>query len=177
MFNTSRNKISSSNVKVMQVCPRINCKKYCSLKLDSLHLSRLKAVWIPWLDGSSTDRYRSRFMKLKFSSFFFHPIHDYMFWLSSLTTLNIYKDYFKGRQRWHKLHKCWVKFCSCKLWPETKFALLHLSYDEVAVFVHRRVLWPMKFLIFIVWWTEELCNQQPSPSWWLKLHTGLRAIG
>ena len=66
------------------------------------------------------------------------------------------------RQRWHKLHKCWAKFCSSKLWPKTKFALVHLSYEEVVIFVHRRVLWPRSFLIFIMWWTEELYNQQPS---------------
>ena len=41
-----------------------------------------------------------------------HPIREYMFRLSFLTTLNIYKDYFKGRQR---LCKCEVKLCSCKL--------------------------------------------------------------
>ena len=28
----------------------------------------------------------------------FHPIRDYMFELSFLTTLDIYKDYFKGCQ-------------------------------------------------------------------------------
>ena len=36
--------------------------------------------------------------------------------------------------------KCEAKFCSCKLCPETEFALIHLSLEEVAVFVHRRVL-------------------------------------
>ena len=60
-----------------------------------------------------------------------------MFGLSFLTTLNIYKDYFKGRQR---LHKCEAKFCSCKLWPEIEFSLVHLSLEEAAVFVHDKVL-------------------------------------
>ena len=31
------------------------------------------------------------------------------------------------------------KVCSSKLWPETEFALVHLSYEEAAVFVHRKV--------------------------------------
>ena len=35
----------------------------------------------------------------------FHPIHVYMFGFSFLTTLNIYKDYFKGRYSWCK----WVQ--------------------------------------------------------------------
>ena len=54
------------------------------------------------------------------------------------------------------------KICSCKLWPKIEFALVHLSCEEAVVFVHRRVLWPMSFSIFIVWLTEELCSQQPS---------------
>ena len=29
----------------------------------------------------------------------FHPIREYVFGLSFLTTLNIYNDYFKGRKR------------------------------------------------------------------------------
>ena len=85
-----------------------------------------------------------------------------MFGLSFLTTLNIYKDYFKDHQNWHKLHKCRAKFCSCKLWLEIKFALIHLSLEEAIVFVHRRVLWPKSLLIFTVWWTEELYSQHPS---------------
>ena len=76
--------------------------------------------------------------------------------LGFLTTLNIYKDYFKGRQR---VCKCEVKLCSCKLWPETEFILVHLSFEEATVFVHLRVLWPKNFVVFIVRWTEKLCNQ------------------
>ena len=89
----------------------------------------------------------------------FHPIREYVFRLSFLTNLNIYKNYFKGRQR---LCKCEEKFCSCKLWPKTELTLVHLSLEEAVVFVHRRVLWPKSFLIFIVWWTEEICSQHPS---------------
>ena len=33
----------------------------------------------------------------------FHQIHKYMFELSFLTTLNIYKDNFKGRKRLHTI--------------------------------------------------------------------------
>ena len=88
-----------------------------------------------------------------------------MIGLSFLTILNIYKDYFKGRQR---LRKCEAKFCLCKLWPETEFALVHLSLEEVVVFVHLRVLWPRSFMIFIMWWTKELCSQHSFSSWWLS---------
>ena len=74
-------------------------------------------------------------MKFSFSELI--SLHEYVFRLSFLTTLNIYKDYFKGRKM---LCKCEAKLCSCKLLPETKFALVHLYFEEVAVFVHLRVL-------------------------------------
>ena len=67
----------------------------------------------------------------------FHPIWEYIFELSFLTTLNIYKDYFKGCKR---LRECEAKLCSHKLWPETEFALIHLSLEEAAAFVHHKVL-------------------------------------
>ena len=106
------------------------------------------------IDTISVEVYEIQFFRVDFT-----PIHDYVFRLSFLTTLNIYKDYFKGRKRFHK---CEAKFCSCKLWPKTKFALVHLSLEEATVFVHLRVLWPRSFMIFIVWWIEELCSQHLS---------------
>ena len=89
------------------------------------------------LDNFSTDKLSIEIYEIQFFRADFTPIHKYVFRLSFLTTLNIYKDYFKGRQR---LRKCETKLCSCKLWPKTEFALVHLSFEEVAVFVHRRVL-------------------------------------
>ena len=48
----------------------------------------------------------------------FHPIREYVFGLSFLTTLNIYKDYFKGRKKLVQLHKS--KFHkSEEVWLET----------------------------------------------------------
>ena len=82
-----------------------------------------------------------------------------MFGLSFLTTLNIYKDYFMGRQR---LYKCEAKWYSCKLCLETELAIIHLSLEEAIVFVHHRILWLRSFMIFIVWWTKELCSQHLS---------------
>ena len=70
-------------------------------------------------------------------NFDFYLVRKYMFEFSFLTTLNIYKDYFKGRQR---LREYEAKLCSCKLWSETEFFLVHFSLEEVAMFIHRRVL-------------------------------------
>ena len=62
------------------------------------------------------------------------------------------KDYFKGRQRVHKLHKHWVNSvqANCDR-RQSSCPSLSLSLEEVAVYLHRRVLWPTIFLIFIVW--------------------------
>ena len=102
----------------------------------------------------------SRFMKFNFSKLISLQSEsmclDFFFFF---TTLNIYKDYFKGHQ---KLHKCEAKLCSYKLWSEIEFFLVHLSFEEIAVFVHLKVLWPRSFMIFFVWWNEELCNQHLS---------------
>ena len=62
--------------------------------------------------ASSTDKLSIEVYEKKIFSSNFHPIRVYMFRLSFLTTLNIYKNYFKGRQR---LHECEAKLCSCKL--------------------------------------------------------------
>ena len=68
----------------------------------SIHQA-LKSCSSPWLDSSSTDRVSIEIYEIQIFCSVFHPIHDYMFELSFLTTLNIYKDYFKSRQR---LHSC-----------------------------------------------------------------------
>ena len=114
------------------------------------------------LDNCSIDKLSIEIYENQFFRSNFIPIHIYLFRFYFLTTLNIYKDYFKGRQRLHKLHKCEAKFCSCKLWPETEYTLVHLSLEEVVVLVHHMVLWPKSFLIFIMWWTEELYSQHSS---------------
>ena len=89
------------------------------------------------LDGFSIDKLFVEVYEKQIFSSAFHPIRVYMFEFSFLTTLNIYKDYFKGRQR---LRKCEAKLYSCKLWPETKFVLVHFSLEEIVVFVHCRIL-------------------------------------
>ena len=55
-----------------------------------------------------------------FKSDFTH-IHVYLCRVSSLTTLDIYKDYFKGH------HKVVTVAVTCIVWPEIEFVLVHLS--------------------------------------------------
>ena len=83
------------------------------------------------IDRVSVDIYENQFFRSDFTQ-----IHEYMFGLSFLTTLNIYKDCFKGCHRWCTLMQKFLQ-AYCEL--ET-YALIHLSIQEAIMFVHRRVL-------------------------------------
>ena len=48
---------------------------------------------------------------------------------------------------------------------EDKFALIHLSLEEAAGFVRRRVLWPRSFVIFIVWMNWRTLQPTSFSSW------------
>ena len=50
-----------------------------------------------------------------------------------------------------------------------------LSLEEVAVYVHRRVLWPSIFLIFIVWMNWRTLQPTIFLVGVLKSRTGIRA--
>ena len=58
------------------------------------------------LNSCSIDTLSIEIYENQFFRFDFMHIHVYVFRLSFLTTLNMYKDYFKGRQR---LCKCEAK--------------------------------------------------------------------
>ena len=58
-----------------------------------------------------------------------------------------------------------AKVVALTLWPKTKIALVHLSFEEATVFVHRRVLWPKSFLIFIVWMNWRTLLPTSFSSW------------
>ena len=69
------------------------------------YIATISCTW-EWASNNHLNRYP--ICRDLWSSVFqanFHPICECMFRLSFLTNLNIYKDYFKGRKRWHKLHK------------------------------------------------------------------------
>ena len=90
------------------------------------------------------------------SRFDYTYILEYLCRVSFLTTLDIYKGYFKSRYKWCKALQ---NNNLCILWPETEFALVHHILSRSYCVFTPRVLWPMSFLIFIVGWIEELCNQ------------------
>ena len=63
-------------------------------------------------DSFSIDKLFIEIYENQFFKSDFIPIRVYMLRLSFLTTLNIYKDFFKGRKRLLMREE---KFCSCKL--------------------------------------------------------------
>ena len=92
------------------------------------------------LDSYSIDNLYIEIYENQFFRSDFTHIRVYMFMLSFLITLNIYKDYFKGHHsgcKWVQLNA--KVFHMHILWPET-YALVHFSLEEIAMFVRRRVL-------------------------------------
>ena len=87
------------------------------------------------IDNLSIKIYENQYFRSNFTQ-----IYVYLFRLSFLTTLNIYKDYFKGRHNVCKLMKLDANVLFKQIVIGDKFALVHLSLEEVAVFVRRRVL-------------------------------------
>ena len=85
------------------------------------------------LNYCSTDTLSIEIYENQFFRFNFTHIHMYVFRLPFFTTLNIYKDYFKGRQ------KVVALVVASILWPET-YALVDLFLEEAAAFVRLKVL-------------------------------------
>ena len=159
MFNVSRNEVSSSSVKTIKVCPRI---KWESARFQNSTVSMYRGLknCEAWNSTtSSIDTLSIEVYKIQFFRANFNPIREYVFRLSFLTTLNIHKDYFKGR---HNLCNLMQKFFTSILWTENICPSSFFFIQEAVAFVRRWVLWLRSFVIFIMWWTEELCNQHLS---------------
>ena len=80
----------------------------------------------------------------------------YLYRVSFLTTLDLYKTYFRGR------HIREYKENICKRWPmpyslwKKLLRLYALGFcNQVLLYLH-------------CWWSEELCSQQSSSSWWVS---------
>ena len=101
------------------------------------------------LDRSLTQIVSVENYEIRFSRSDYTHIPMYLCRVYFLTTLDIYKDYFKGR------HKMMQKNNTCIVWPEVEIALVHHSLCRSYCVFMPRVLWPRSFLIFIV---DELKN-------------------
>ena len=85
----------------------------------------------------------------------FHAYPSYVFRFSFLTTLDIYKDYFKSH------HKVVALIVTCILWPKTICPNLSFSWRSCCVvhqgFCNQWVYWSSS-----CGWTDELCNEHIS---------------
>ena len=94
------------------------------------------------LDSFWQITYLSRFTKISFSDLISHQ-SVYLYKLSFLTTINTYKDYFKGYHRWCNLMQ---KFLTSILWLETIFPSSSFTWRNCCVCT------PYGFV------TKELCD-------------------
>ena len=78
--------------------------------------------------------------EIRNSRFDFRPMLVYLYRVSFLITLDIYKAYFKGR-------------CVCRKWPSSLFSLKKLLRFYAMGFVTKELP------DLHHWWTEELCSQ------------------
>ena len=104
------------------------------------------------LDRSLTQAVSVENYEIRNFRYDYRHILEYLYRVSFLTTLDIYKNYFKSYHKWCKVLQ---KNNPCILWPETEITLYHhILYRSYCIFTPR-VLWPRSFLIFIV---DELKN-------------------
>ena len=134
------------NIEAMEIWSRNKWRMCCSLNLN---ISFDKILSIENNCWSSTEAVSIENYEIKFFRSNYTHILEYLYRVSFLTTLDIYKDYFKGR------HKVVAIIVTCIVWLETKIALIHLSLRRSYYVFTLRVLWPRSFLIFIV---DELKN-------------------
>ena len=81
------------------------------------------------LDSCSTETVSIENYEIQISKSVFMHIQVYLCKVSFLTILNIYKDYFKGRQRWCKVMQLDAKWCnSMQIDCECKL-IVHANYD------------------------------------------------
>ena len=123
----------------MKIWPRNKWRKRCSLKLYR-SLNRILSIKI--LCWSSTQAISVETYKIRTSRSNFWPMLKYLYKVSFLTTLDIYKAYFKGRR-------------ACIEWSNAESAQVHYSLWRSYCIFMPRVLWPRNFLVFIV---DELKN-------------------
>ena len=130
-------------------------KKDCSLKLNRFlkdsYLPSSTAVRQILSIDVSIENYEIQIFKSDF-----RPMLTYLCRVSFLTTLNIYKDYFKGR------HIREYKENICKRWP--------MSYSLQKKLLRLCTLRFCNQVLFDLhcWWSEELCSQQSTSSWWVS---------
>ena len=133
----------------MKVYPRNKWRSVDSLKLHSYstnsYLSRYNEAWQILFIEVSIKNYKNQFLR-----FDFQPMLMYLCRVSFLTTLDIYKAYFKS------CHIREYKENNCKRWPMPYSFWKKLRRPCASGFCNQVLL------DLYCWWSEELCSQKSS---------------
>ena len=136
----------------MQICPRNKWRSTDSLKLNSCstnsYLSRFNEARQILFIEVSIENYENQFFRSDF-----RPMLMYLCRVFFLTTLDIYKAYFRGRHIREYKENTW------KMWPMPYFLCKKLLRLCALGFCNQVLL------DLHCWWSEELCSQQSSSSW------------
>ena len=139
-FSTSRNK--SSNL-VLKPSKSIHETSEEVLFIKARQIAQQNNIYrdlMMQLDSCSTEAVSIENYKIRISRSNFTHIHVYLYRVSFLTTLDIYKNYFKGRLTGRNQIKLDAKVL-CKhivtgdICPGSSF-----FFKEIAAFIHRKVL-------------------------------------
>ena len=103
-FKSSRNMLFKSRVKAMQIYSRNKWRSavfYIMTNSSANCIYRdLKGNFSSMLDSCSTNTLSIENYKIQISWYIFHAYPSFLFRFSFLTTLDIYKDCFKGHFTW-----------------------------------------------------------------------------
>ena len=115
-------------VQVLEPCKSIQelSEKVLFIKTRQMYLSRFN-IWSS--TAVSIEDY-----EIQISRSVFHTYLSYLYKISFLTTLDIYKDYFKDCLRWCNLMQ---SDYSLKLWPETIFPSSPFSWRSCCICMPR----------------------------------------
>ena len=112
------------------------------------------------LDSCSTETVSIENYEIHISRFVFTYIQVYLYRVFFLTTLDIYKNYFKGRQRWCKVMQpnanwlCMQIVTGDRICPSSSYSSVEVSVSLRQGFCNQGASWSLSF-----GWTEELCSQ------------------
>ena len=148
MYSTSRNKSSSL---VLKPCKSVQETSEELLFIKARQIDIYRSLML-MLGSCSTEIVSIKNYEIQISRSVFMHIRVYLRRVFFLTTLDIYKDYFKGHLKWCKV----IVHTNCD-WRH--FVPVHHILSRSYCVFALRVLWPRSFLVFIVGWTEELCSQ------------------
>ena len=146
-------------VQVLKLCKSIqeSSEEVLFIKSRQMYLSRFNI----WSSTNYPIAASNKNYEIQISRYVFHAYPSYLCRVFFLTTLDIYKDYFQGRQRWCNLMQ---SDYSLKLWLETIYRSSSFSWRSCYICTPR-ILQPMSFFIFIVWMNKRTLQPTSFSSW------------